>query len=557
MNAGLLYFKKTLMTCHLMIKTTLACIFSPSSSMTRVFVDTLLILAVLFSVMAANDADAQNCNPLPVAAEKVAWAWGANNLGQLGDGTNVDRHTPVQVQNLSGVTAVAGGYGHALALRTDGTVWAWGQNRDGQLGNGSTVDSNTPVQVQNLSGVTAIAGGGWIALKSDGTVWTWGSNFLGQLGDGTTVDRHTPVQVQNLSGVIAIAASFFHGLAVKADGTVWSWGSNSSGQLGDGTFNTHRTPVQVQDLSGVMAVSATGGVSFALKNDGTVWAWGDNGGGYLGVGLDPAVAPVIKTPMQVLNLSGISAISAGNSHYLALTADCTVWAWGANSYGQIGDGTSNNFRFLPAQIPHLIRIAAIYAGYQYSLALHADGTLWAWGRNDKGQLGNGTTSLTSHTPVKVPTLFPVSAIAAAGVAETVGYGDFTLAVAPLQSTLTIIKHLVHPDHNHLRLFNLKIDGVTVREDINSGSTGPQLVAPGNHTVSETSGTGTSLGAFGQVIGGDCAADGTVSLAAGDQKTCTLTNYDKWGGCPTASRCCEPGEGTQACRRCVGQHQACP
>ena len=114
--------------------------------------------------------------------------------------------------------------------------------------------------------------------------------------------------------------------------------------------------------------------------------------------------------------------------------------------------------------------------------------------------------------------------------------------------LTVNKILKHPDYNHLRLFNLTIDGVTVKANINSGSSGPQSVRPGSHTVSETGGTGTSLGAFGTVIGGDCAADGTITIAtiAEGRKTCTITNYDNEGGCPSGRFCCEPGGGTEDC-----------
>jgi ribosomal protein S8E len=131
------------------------------------------------------------------------------------------------------------------------------------------------------------------------------------------------------------------------------------------------------------------------------------------------------------------------------------------------------------------------------------------------------------------------------------YSD-TIAVPTL---LSVLKVLVHPDHNHFRQFNLLIDGAIVRANVNAGSSGPKVVSPGNHTVSETGGTGTALGAFHRIIGGACAANGTVNLNPGDDETCTITNYDNWGGC--AGRCCEPGSGTQGCRRCVGQHQECP
>jgi hypothetical protein len=126
-----------------------------------------------------------------------------------------------------------------------------------------------------------------------------------------------------------------------------------------------------------------------------------------------------------------------------------------------------------------------------------------------------------------------------------------------QTQLTVIKMLEHPDQNYLRLFNLQIDGVTVRANVNSGSTGPQLVTPGSHRVGETGGNGTPLGAFTTVIGGDCAADGTVNLAEGDSKTCTITNFDRSGGCAFGYSCCSPGDDTQGCQRCVVNTQDCP
>jgi len=185
---------------------------------------------------------------LALRNDGTVWAWGRNNYGQLGDGTTTERHTPVQVANLTGVQAIAGGFSHSLALRSDGTVWAWGRNSKGQLGDGTTTNRTTPVQVLNLTGVQAIAGGFFhsLALKSDGTVWAWGYNHFGQLGDGTTANRTIPVQVADLTGVQAIAAGSDHSLALRNDGTVWAWGWNYLGQLGDGTTANRSIPVQVQ-----------------------------------------------------------------------------------------------------------------------------------------------------------------------------------------------------------------------------------------------------------------------------------------------------------------------
>ncbi len=305
---------------------------------------------------------------------------------------------------------IAAGHNHSLALKSDGTVWAWGYNLNGQLGDGTTTDKLTPVQTQGISSVQAIAAGNdfSLALKSDGTLWAWGSNTNGRLGDGTTTTRTTPVQVPGLSGVQAIAAGYNHSLALKSDGTVWAWGSNGSGQLGDGTTTNRYTPVQVSGLSGINAVSVGGAVagshSLALKSDGTVWAWGYNSSGQLGDG----TATNRKTPVQVSGLSNVQAIAALGSHCLALKSDGTVLAWGNNYSGQIGDGTTTN-RYTPVQV--LSGIVAIAGGNGHSLAIKTDGNVWAWGWNGKGQIGDGTTT-NRYTPVQVQGLNNVQAVSA-------------------------------------------------------------------------------------------------------------------------------------------------
>lgn len=207
---------------------------------------------------------------------------------------------------------VAGGGEHTVALQNNGTVWTWGQNAFGQLGLGSPIlRTATPVQVQNLSEVTAVAAGAshTVAVRNDGTVWTWGNNNTGQLGDGTTIERRTPVRVQNLGGIIAVAAGNQHTLALRNDGTVWAWGLNTSGQLGDGTTTNHHTPQQVQNLSTVTTIAAGGERSVALRNDTTVWDWGWNG-------FTPQ-----STPAPRQNLNNITAIATSANHTVALRND--------------------------------------------------------------------------------------------------------------------------------------------------------------------------------------------------------------------------------------------
>lgn len=219
---------------------------------------------------------------------------------------------------LSQAIAVAAGVCHSLALKSDGTLWAWGGNYYGQIGDGTTIGRTQPVQVSILSNVVAIAAG-WnqsLAIKSDGTVGAWGYNGSGELGDGTHVTRFAPVPVSNLANVVAISAGLSHSLAVKSDGTVWAWGYNYFGQLGDGTTIDKSAPVQVLNLSNIRAISAPGyGYhSLALKSDGTIWAWGDNSSGQLGDGTTVAKS----APVQVSNMTQITVISAGQNSSAAV-----------------------------------------------------------------------------------------------------------------------------------------------------------------------------------------------------------------------------------------------
>jgi len=355
---------------------------------------------------------------LALKADGSFWSWGSNSNGQLGDGTRGEKRTPVPVSitavktGTSMPTISAGGY-HSMVVKTDSSAWSWGYNAYGQLGDATSVQKSLPVPAANLgSTVIAVAAGSFhsLFLKDDGTVWAAGMNYNGQLGDGTTTSRSTPVQVSGLTGIVAIAAGANHSLALKSDGSVWAWGDNNYGQLGDGSVTYRKAPVAVSGLgagSMVTALSAGRYHSLALKSDGTVWAWGDNYYGQLGDGTNIQR----KTPVKVTGLAGVKAIDAGDYHSLAIkTADGTVWGWGDNYYGQMGDGTVTQ-RNVPVQVPGLTAILAVSAGGYHSLALKPDNTVLAWGGNSNGQLGDGTVS-NRTAPVPVAGLAGVVSVAA-------------------------------------------------------------------------------------------------------------------------------------------------
>jgi alpha-tubulin suppressor-like RCC1 family protein len=303
---------------------------------------------------------------------------------------------------------------HTMFLKTDGTVWTWGYNSNGQLGNGIIgTDSYTPAPVSTLSGVmTDIAAGDefTVVVKSDGTVWAWGDNSVGQLGNGTTVANSIiPVQVSTLTGVTTVIAGSQYAAALKSDGTVWTWGMNSVGQLGNGTTTNSSIPVQVGGVSGITAIAGGDDFVVALKNfrsNSTAWAWGNNSSGQLGNGtMNNSLSPVQVSALTNVaaiaagtDHTNVTAIEAGTDHVVIMKSDGTVWAWGNNSNGQLGNGTTVNSS-TPIQTSGMTGAAAIIAGLKYTLTLKNDGTIWAWGYNNAGQLGDGTTT-DRWTPVQ-------------------------------------------------------------------------------------------------------------------------------------------------------------
>jgi uncharacterized repeat protein (TIGR03803 family) len=437
---------------------------------------------------------------LAVKTDGTLWAWGYNFYGQVGDGTTTSRSSPVQIGTATNWANVAAGYYHSTAIKTDGTVWAWGYNIDGQNGQGTTdtLAHSTPLQVGTGTTWASITSGVYhcFAQRTDGTLWAWGNNSYGQLGDNSTTTRSAPLQVGTFTNWTSISGGYYFSVGTRADGTLWTWGRNDVGQLGDNSLTNRSIPVQIGISTDWQTAQAGGYHVLAKKNDGslwswgwnlygqlgngindltsrgttparvgtatnwaliapgnghnqvtttdgTLWGWGDNGSGGLGYGghlMQPIAAqfgPVssasggdghsvlIRADGTLWTLGnngngqfGIGAsdngqhlltqpmpgtqwlsVTAGGFHTAAVRSDGTLWTWGYNNNGQIGDGTTTQ-RNAPVQIGTAANWVKVTAGYYFTVGLRADGTLWAWGYNSDGQMGNGSTAV-QYVPVQV------------------------------------------------------------------------------------------------------------------------------------------------------------
>ncbi|MGX7671088.1 RCC1-like domain-containing protein [Plantactinospora sp. DSM 117369] len=347
----------------------------------------------------ATAVAAGNFFSLAVVASGLALGWGANDAGQIGNGTITDRALPVAMAFPAGrvLTSIEGGYSHSLAATSTGKAYAWGSNSDGQLGTGDTSDRDSPTQVLMPSGTTtvAVAGGAGhsLALTSDGRVFAWGRNNSGQLGLGDTNRRLTPVQVTFPAGTVitAIAVHNVHNVALTSIGQIYTWGDNTFGQIGDGTATDRRTPTLIPLPGGAATAAVAAGAfhTLAMTSTGGAYAWGYNNYGQLG----NASTTNSSIPVAVGIPAGttITDIDAGLSHSLAITDTGRALAWGANASGQLGNSTTTHSS-LPVSVwlPPGVSINTISGGQSHSLAVTDGGRVLAWGLNNRGQLGDGT-----------------------------------------------------------------------------------------------------------------------------------------------------------------------
>ena len=353
-----------------------------------------------------------NTHTAAVGDDGSLWSWGSNEFSQIGDGGFNVREWPVRIGTDTDWESVAAGNGFTLALRTDGSLWAWGNNANGRTGLGmADAIISEPTRVGTWTDWTHVSAGPAhaTAVRANGTLWSWGANANARTVRGTVVgNTHAPAQVGSLTVWRSVAAGNEHSVAIRTDGTIWAAGNAANGRLGiahpgiGALVNLGQTVGEagtgLQGGTDWESVSAGAYHSVAIRTDGSLWVWGTNADGRTGLG---TTAEQTNSPARLGFDDDWASVSVGNTHTLAVRENGSLWAWGQNEDGRTGLGTTNGNQTTPQRIGNDYGWTAVAtsAGSNYSMAIR-NGELWAFGNNDNGQLGDGTR-INRTAPVRV------------------------------------------------------------------------------------------------------------------------------------------------------------
>ena len=331
------------------------------------------------------------------------YVWGSNTLGQLGDGGTVNKSSPIQL-GAEVWSALSAGRNNTTAVKSDGTMWSWGDNTAGNLGIGTqglALSRSSPVQVGVLTDWLIPAAGGYTsgAIDTSGKIYCWGANDFGQVGDGTVQGRSAPAQIGALTTWSKVAAGQSRNVfAIKTDGTMWGWGRDLFGATGTQQAGNVNSPVQIGALTDWADVSAGYYGAVAIKTAGTLWTWGANQSGQLGDNTTVGKS----SPIQV-GAETDWAKAIRSRFIVAVKTTGTLWAWGGNYAGALGLGDTVA-RSSPVQIGALTNWSTPSSSRGgTTLVKKTDGTLWTWGFNSYGALGDGTT-VSRSSPIQVGVL---------------------------------------------------------------------------------------------------------------------------------------------------------
>jgi trimeric autotransporter adhesin len=364
---------------------------------------------LIFSLLFNNLANAQcwksiyagYTHNVAIKNDNTIWAWGLNSYGGLGDSTQISKNIPTQIGKEHNWKIAVAGNNNVGAIKNDGTLWVWGYEIYPEENSNIFVNIlRTPKQIGADNDWVAISVlNNFFGIKKNGTLWAWGDNQYGQLGDGTKTRRNKPTQIGTDNDWHSVFAGFFYTIAIKKNGSLWVWGLKSLVR----TLSGNRTPIievfqpiQIGTTNDWQTVSCDSSNFAGIKRNGTLWTWGNNSFGQLGDGTFISK----KEPIQVGTDDNWQSVSCGiwGNHVLATKKNGTLWAWGNSEFGQLGNESLTRSN-VPLRIGSDFDWQSVSAGGSYSIAIKKNNTVWSWGKGDYGNLGIGIV----QNPIIKPT----------------------------------------------------------------------------------------------------------------------------------------------------------